>query len=190
MKPIFIGLIFMSINFHLDINAARIGLIPDFVGYFFMLQGLNELLPHSGHFTKLMPFVKGMLIYSAVLYAADLFGLWRWNFYFGTGAHGIIVLVGIVTTVLTLSVLHRLLQGVREMETNLSVQLNSVQLGTAWKVMAICAAVSYVILLGSPVISALALLIGFVGRVLYIVAFWQAWKLFDARPVNTDDYAI
>ena len=79
MSNIFIGALFVFLNFTININGIKIGLIPDFIGYIIMVKGLAELENESPYFLKAKGFAKGMAVYTAILYAMDLFGL-SYNF--------------------------------------------------------------------------------------------------------------
>ena len=53
MKSLFIGLIFIFIDFNLTLNETMvINLIPDFVGFILMYQGLTQLTNESERFFK------------------------------------------------------------------------------------------------------------------------------------------
>ncbi len=42
MKKIFIGLIFILAGFNIDIGTGSIDILPDFIGFYFILKGLTE----------------------------------------------------------------------------------------------------------------------------------------------------
>lgn len=52
MSNIFIGALFVFLNFTININGIKIGLIPDFIGYIIMVKGLAELENESPYFLK------------------------------------------------------------------------------------------------------------------------------------------
>ena len=56
MRNIFVGLLFIFLDFNLDFGTTRVGLIPDFIGYIMVFQGLKELIFLSEHFAKAKPF--------------------------------------------------------------------------------------------------------------------------------------
>ena len=73
MKTIFIGLIFILFDFPISLGPVTVGLIPTFVGFFLIAKGVKALYPYSYSFksANIVSFVS--LIFSALLYAIDLF---------------------------------------------------------------------------------------------------------------------
>ena len=57
MGKFFWGFFFIYLNFNLSINAHTLNVLPEFVGYFLLLQGLRELEEESGVFSDTRPFV-------------------------------------------------------------------------------------------------------------------------------------
>jgi len=75
MHKIFIGLILVFLDFNFDINTTRIGLIPDFLGYISILQGIKEMKSKSPFFSKIFPITNFALFFSILIYFLDLIGL-------------------------------------------------------------------------------------------------------------------
>ena len=75
MRNIFIGFILIFLDFNLTINNSQIGLIPDFIGYIIMINGLTEMADDSRLFLKSKPYAAGMAVYTGILYFADMFGI-------------------------------------------------------------------------------------------------------------------
>ena len=65
MGKFFWGFFFIYLNFNLSVNAHTLNVLPEFVGYFLLLQGLRELEEESGVFSDTRPFVVGMTVYTA-----------------------------------------------------------------------------------------------------------------------------
>ena len=76
IKNIFVGMLLIFLNFHLDIGYIRIALTPTFFGYMVMRRGLKELSAHSDWFAKTVDRVDVMVVYTAVLYLLDLPGMY------------------------------------------------------------------------------------------------------------------
>jgi hypothetical protein len=55
MKNLFIGFIFVFLDFNLNISNSKIGLIPDFIGYLIIINGLMDMSEESTRFIKVMP---------------------------------------------------------------------------------------------------------------------------------------
>ena len=64
---LFLGLIFILLDFKIQAGSAVIGLLPDFIGFFLVMKGLEDRNDPWRHLAF------GLLLVSVVLYAADLF---------------------------------------------------------------------------------------------------------------------
>ncbi|MGI5878089.1 MAG: hypothetical protein ACOX7W_05730 [Christensenellales bacterium] len=177
MNNIWIGLIFIFLDFNLDINASRIGLIPDFVGYILMLRGLAEMAQESPRFEKARPYAVGMAIYTAILYALDLFG-----FSF-TGGGYLAYLLGLASTAISLFISYLIVMGVRDIENRAGRYLRSEPLFGAWKVMAALSVALYVLML-IPVLGILCLIMGFIIYIYFLYSFNQSKNLYYQRPLG------
>ena len=171
MRNIFIGLLFIFLDFNLDFGAMRVGLIPDFIGYIMILQGLKEIALLSEHFGKAKPFTIGMIVYTSVLYAADFFGLWTQN---GT----IIALVlGLVSVAVSLYISYHIVMGVRDLEAEQERFLNGEKLYNAWKLLAIFSVIAYVLII-VPVLGLVSVIASFVFGIMFLVVFNQTKNLY------------
>lgn len=52
MRHLFWGLFFVTLDFDLSLGSVTLGLLPDFVGYYLLMKGMEELAEESGHFEK------------------------------------------------------------------------------------------------------------------------------------------
>lgn len=138
MKKLFWGFFFIFIYFHLDFDAVRIGLIPTFVGYLLLLGGISELLTESTRFEKVRIPSVIMAIYTGILYVCDFFGLGiEMSVY-------ISIILGLVFCVLSYYISYHIVEGVIEIETQNSYPLDAARLKTAWIVLVVTHAASYV----------------------------------------------
>ena len=176
----------MFLNFNLQIGNSSLGLIPNFLGYFFMFKGLGEMVPYSDYFYKMLPYVKGMGIYSTIIYMMDL-----------SGASALLPMIlnlflGLILIVMSLYIAYNIIMGIRDIEMGKSLNLNCDQLYFAWRLL--------VVFLPLPSLTALILplqelatmamfmgafpLLGFIliianfGVGVYIYAFYNTKTLF------------
>ena len=184
MGKFFWGFFFIYLNFNLSVNAHTLNVLPEFVGYFLLLQGLRELEEESGVFSDTRPFVVGMTVYTANFVGGRTAGRHRHRqlaehtaepcFHGGLPVHFLVYI-----------------QGVREMEERHQADLNSAGMSLAWKVLLVADIVSYVLTLVLPVVVAVALvavLVGIlllVGSLMLLVAFWRGKKCWEAVQVGT-----
>lgn len=64
---LFLGLIFILLDFKIEIGSAMIGLLPDFIGFWLVMKALEKKDDPWRHLAF------GLALVSIVLYAADLF---------------------------------------------------------------------------------------------------------------------
>lgn len=167
MRNLFVGLLFVFLDFNLDFGLTRVGLIPDFIGYIMIMIGLNELIFLSPRFKKAHPFAIGMVVYSSVLYVADFFGVWV---QFG-GISGWLGLgLGLVSVAVSLYISYCIVKGVHDLEIEEGRDLNGERLFSTWKLLAIFSAISYVIII-IPVLGIISIVASLVVGIIFLVAF-------------------
>lgn len=171
MRKIFTGMIFTFLNFNLDIGNAQIGLIPDFVGYIFIIQGLTELSGYSSHFSGIISYSKGMAIYTGIIYVLNIFGFAS----IGGGFIGFIFAV--ISTVLFLFISYKIIMGIKDIESYRHQNLQSDQLLSIWRVSAILAVVAYVIYI-IPFLALVLVIVSLVVNIYYLVLFNTTKNLF------------
>lgn len=172
MRKLFIGMIFVFLDFTFNLNTTRIGLIPDFVGYIIMLQGLSELAEQSNRFVSIRPYVLGMAIYAGALYLFDLLGV--------TASAGIGAwLLGLISTGISLYISYSIVLGVMDIEQLQMRDLDGAKLLQVWKAYAIVSAAVFLLYL-IPVLNILSIIAGFAMGIYFLVAFHKTKELYGA----------
>lgn len=174
IKNIFVGMLLVFLNFNLDIGSIRIGLIPTFLGYIFMLRGLSELEGFSEHFRKVSLYVKGMAVYSGICYAMDLFGV------SSLIGEPISFVLGLLSTAFSLFISYKIIMGVRDIEAARAQDLNSGQLYSTWKLLAAFSLITYGLYL-VPALMIVCIIISFVVGIYYLYVFNKTKNLFYAN---------
>ena len=77
MKAFFFGCLLIFLDFHLELNSVRIGLLPNFLGYYLLLRGMRELKEYSPHFSAPRGVVAALMVYSAIFMGIGSFGAGR-----------------------------------------------------------------------------------------------------------------
>ncbi len=172
MRKLFIGMIFVFLDFTINLNATRIGFIPDFIGYIIMLQGLSELAAQSDRFISIRPYVLGMAVYTGVLYLLDLLGV---TASVGIGAW----LLGLISAGISLYISYSIVLGVMDIEKMQMRDLNGAKLLQVWKAYAIVSAAVFFLYL-IPVLNILSILAGFAMGVYFLVMFHKTKELYGA----------
>lgn len=168
MKNIFIGFLLVFLNFSLDFGNSRIGLIPDFLGYMVMINGLNEMAKESMLFEKIKPYVTGMAVYSGILYILDLIGF---SMSFGIFSYGL----AFISTVISLYISYNIVMGVLDTESKHSKPLNGDRLKSTWTLLAVVNIMTYVFLI-IPVLSLMSIIAAFIIAILFLVEFNNSKK--------------
>ena len=173
MKKLFWGFFFIYIDFHLDINAIRIDLIPTFVGYLLLLGGISELMEESPHFEKVRTPSIVMAVYTGILYVLDLFGLGLSMPYL------ISILLSIISCVLSYYISYHVVEGVIEIETRSSYPLDAARLKTAWIVLVVTHAISCAAAYADlGVIALLGMIVFFVCMICFLCFFGHTKNLY------------
>lgn len=126
MNNIFIGFIFLFLDFSIDFGATRVGLIPDFVGYILIAQGLAELTAGNDKFSRVRPFALVMAVYTAILYTMNLLGIYIYM--------GVLIstVIGLAALLASFFISYNIVMGIKDLETALEQDLSSRSLYSAW----------------------------------------------------------
>lgn len=136
MKELLIGMALIFLDVKVGIGPFTVDLLPDFVGYYLMLPGLENLGRQSGSFRKLRPLAQAMIAVSAVLFVmeatAETLRSHVWIFCLG---------IGVLAVELVLA--RRVVAGVREMERIQNRDLEGEKLRNFWLYMAVIRVITY-----------------------------------------------
>ena len=178
MKNIFIGMLFVFLNFDLSFGPVIIGFIPTFVGYIIMAKGLEELAGFSDRFLKVAPYVIGMAIFSGISYAMDLFGITATLEESSSGNFFVFLLIGLVLAIASIYITYSIIMGIKEIETTRGQGLNSGPLYSAWRVSVIFSLLSLAFAFIIPELALVCVIVTFVVYVYYLFMFNKTKNLF------------
>lgn len=171
MRNIFIGMLLVFLDFNFDFDTSRIGLIPDFIGYIFIIKGLAEMTEKSSRFAKVRPHAIGMLIYTAILYVMDVFGasaaLEVWAAF----------VVGLVSTIISLYISYNIVMGVGDMQRVQERQLNADGLYFMWKLLAVFS-IGSIITLWIPLLNIISIIVAIIITICFLVSFNKTKNLY------------
>lgn len=170
MKKIFIGFLLIFLDFDLNLGASKIGLIPDFIGYIVMINGLLEMAEESPMFIKVKPFASFMAVYTGILYFADLTGL--------SASLGFLsVISGIAAAIISLYISYNIIMGVKDMEEKYNVPLNGNSLKSAWGILAVFNILNYASVL-IPILAIICTIVSFLAFIFFLFAFNNSKNLY------------
>lgn len=142
MKKFFLGFLLVLLDFDINIGFISIGLIPDFLGYYCILKGLDELKGKSREFDKVRPLTYGMMIYSIVMYAGDILGANKlfdsWNI------TGINYVLGLIAVAASLYITYCISKGVYDIECSCNTDIGAGGLNMAWMFTALSQLTMYI----------------------------------------------
>lgn len=165
MGKILVGLCMVLLEFNINLEAAVIGLIPDFIGYILLVMGLKEMVSESGFFQKSIPLSEGMAVYSAVCYLLDLLGI--------TGINDLLVIIlGIINTACFFYILYLMIKGIEEMQTKSGKNLYTDSLNNIWLSLLVLNAGAYLFLF-IPILSLICIISGSVATIILV---WYIYK--------------
>ena len=185
MKHIFLGMLLVLFNFNLDIGAIRIGLVPTFLGYIFMHKGLVSLADVSPRFSRVLPACKGMVVFFAVVYALNLFGLSP--LLPAPRSPALALIVPLFTATIVPLYIHRgMIQGIKDIESTREQNLGSGNLSTVWWLLlatsfAVFSLSLHTALATVGIVAALSVC-HFVLSVCHLFLFYKTQQLFHEEP--------
>jgi len=168
MNKIFIGMALVFLNFNIMVGYFNVGLLPDFVGYFFILKGITELSGLSVRLYKMTPTVLIVGAFSAMVYVMELLGG------LGAGVAGHIVML--VSINLSLFISYNFIMGLQDIEMHRKQDLNVARLFLAWKILAVGAFLPLVVRL-TPVPEIVAIAAGFAVGVYFLFELNKSRRL-------------
>ncbi len=161
MKNFFIGMIFIFLNFNLTFNGHIIGLLPGFVGYYFVLEGIKSFNGEIPAFEKIKQLCTIMIAVYAVVYALDLLAV---NLGF------LSVVIGFAMLAANLYMSFHLTEGFLYIEKTKLIDLGAADLREKWKLFCIMMCASTV-LIYVPLVNIIAVIANAVFSILFLVQF-------------------
>lgn len=138
MIKLAIGMLFVLMNFSIDIGDLSINILPEFVGYLLFLSASDKLKAKSAYFDKMSGWLFIMAMYKIADYIVSML-----NINSGTMA-AVFFFGGIVTTILGLIIQFRVFCGIDEIAYNDDVRIKSGRLFALFKVEVILTVLAYV----------------------------------------------
>lgn len=170
MNHLFLGMLFIFLDCHVNFGNCTIELLPDFVGYLFLIKGLDALSGENQWFAKKRPWVLGMAVFAGAVYGMDLFALsgklrmLRWCMGLAAAAGNLVICYWIIA-------------GIRQLEDCRGVELQGKRLRSLWTYLAIISGISAVC--GwIPMVGTISAAAEFVVSLCFVIAFYQTKNLY------------
>ncbi len=160
MQNIFWGFIFVMLDFNLSIGGLTIGLIPDFIGFWFLSKGMSELAVESDTFEKNIGLAKILMICSAIIYVIDLLGL-------SLGLLGPII--GIIMAIAHIYLEYKVVTGFFELERYNNVYLGAEDCKSKW-IFTMVFNLLNLVLVWIPIINIIGLVVAVIMNIVFLVS--------------------
>lgn len=166
MNHLFWGLSLVLLDVNLTLGTASFELLPDFLGFFLMMKGMEQLAGENRCFDRGRHLAFGLSVAFVIFYVSNLIEL-------ETGAQIVMWVLGLAALIAQLILLKQVVEGIRQMELAHGWDLRSQGIRAVWKILAVlsplCHLLNWVPLVGSFCWTA-ALLTG----VLFLAAFHES----------------
>ena len=169
MDRIFYGLIFVLLN----VQFNTLDLLPDWLGYLLMYTGLGQLASESLHFSALRPLCLVMNVCTLLL------GIVRFP-------ESAMLLLGIVSVAVKLYLLHRLVQGMEELQahcTTANMEIDTLRSRWTLVVTADAVVIAAALLRMNGLITGLIGLASIIISVLFLMVFHRARLAYRAARI-------
>lgn len=173
MSNIFNGFLFIFISFNLAFGTVRIDMIPDFVGYIFMIKGLGEMAAESARYLKIRPFAIGMCAYTFILFIVNLFGS------VSIGRVITDMILALISTITSLYIAYNIVMGVRDLEYKYDREFNAAVLYEKW-IGFVFFSFAPILLIFLPILNLISIIAALVVIILFLVEFNKTVKLYNA----------
>lgn len=177
MSRLFWGLLFVALDYDVTVGSLTIGLIPDFLGFWLLMKGMETLADESKCFDRGRHWAFGMVLLSVVLYVKSFLNL-------SSGSKVGFWVLGLVGFCVGLFVLHQMVAGIRQMERRRGWVLQGEKLKTMWLFYAVMGLIGY-LLNWVPLVKTFALLASAVTAVCLLVAMFGTVKRYEKEERDT-----
>lgn len=185
MGKLYIGLLFIFFNFSVSAGNMILELIPTFVGYLFILFGIEELTYLSDRFRKVKPLVIVLFFYHAIMFLVDLIVGKR------VPASMILMVIAMVSVYCSFYVVYCIIMGLKDAEnTHLRCDLNSLQLYRRWNLWVISVVGTYFAMFTLQQLVSIGMLVSFISNILFLLAFSKAKENYKERFVGATDQKV
>lgn len=170
MNRLFWGLLFCLLDWDITVGSAVFEILPDFVGFFLLMKGMEELAGENACFDKGRHWAFGMLIVSGILALMDLMNLSGMEM---VGAWAL----GLAGELIGLVILRKIVLGVQQMEQDNRWELGGESLKGMWLILAVmlmlCGLLDWVPLIGTVCNTA-----RWITGICFLAFFWGSRKRF------------
>lgn len=172
MKSIFLGMFICFLKLNLTSGSFRITILPDFLGYLFILRGIKSLEKESTHLVKIKPYVIGMIICMFIYFIGECL-------MFTNELNAVIsTVLSIGRSIMELYITYRIIQGISDIEEQHQFDLEVEKLFSIWKIRVGLMVVVYIMSLLSGG-GGIALIVWFIVEFYFLIVFYRTHSLYN-----------
>lgn len=171
MKKIFVGFLFVFLNFNLTLdNTHVINMLPDFVGYLLLYMGTRELLEESPRYTAAGPWLLGLTVYGIASWLINLLGV---------DGGWVTSLLTLIAAGVTYYATWLVIKGFQDIENNNSVGIAAAESMRSWKICAIMN-IAAILLAQVPIVGVLMIPCMVIVTIMLLASLNKTRKLYEA----------
>lgn len=170
MNRLFWGLFLCLLDYEITVGTAVLDLLPDYLGFFLVMKGMEQLAGENSFFDRGRHLAFGMIIVSVILFIADLMNpagmvrVWLW----ALELIGLIILLVLIRMNIT---------GILWLERDHNLKLRGDLLKSLWLILIVicplCHIFSWV-----PLVGDICRMASTVVSALFLAVFWDSRKSF------------
>ena len=167
MKKIFWGLLLNIFSVNISLGLGNIDLLPDFLGFYFLLKGFEEIHPVNASIFKVYEIIKIAFIFSVFTFAFELFGI------FTMMGSVVSAFFTLIDTGLLIYIVYKFIDDFKHIETENKVELNTKKLEQFWNIYTCCIVIAIIagMIPNYPIISIPILVVTIVIAVVFLCEF-------------------
>ena len=168
MNRLFWVLLLCLLDYEVTVGTAVFGLLPDFLGYFLIMKGMEELAGENRFFDRGRHIAFGLMIAAVVFYGADLMNpgymvkVWLWA-------------LELAALVITLVLIRMIVTGILWLERDLNLKLRGDLLKSMWSILIIICPLCH-IFSWLPLVGDICRMASTVVGALFLAVFWDSRK--------------
>ena len=179
MRSILIGAIFIFLRLDIKLGDAVIGLLPTFVGYIFVLKGLNNMSQYNNKLVKMRPAAVIMLILNLITYILALMNI-------PSLGSAIYTSIQIARMLISYFVYFVITAAISEMERSLKINMNGKNIRIFLIIMFVIAISSYAVITVSTVSSIISF-VSVAAALIFMFQFGKAVSAFEEYEIRTTE---
>ena len=173
MNAIFLGLALVLLDLDVTVGTATVELLPDFLGFFLILKGMTGLAEENKFFNLGRHMAFGLALVSFVLFVAAVMNP-------GTFGKVIFWCVGLAALIGQLTLMKKIVAGVRQMELDESRDLKGERIQAMWLILVVLSTLRH-LLSWVPIVGGVCGIAELLVAVLFLAAFRKCAKAYKGK---------